>query len=94
VKSPWVVIRKPVVTEKSMAGQARQVYTFLVAIDATKPEVHQAVEKAFNVKVDSVRTVRVKGKLKRSRNQVHTGRRKDLKKAFVTLKEGQRLDII
>jgi large subunit ribosomal protein L23 len=66
----------------------------MVDIEATKPEIHNAVEKAFNVKVDEVRTVRVKGKVKRSRNQVHTGKRKDVKKAFVTLQEGHRLDII
>jgi large subunit ribosomal protein L23 len=94
VKSPYLIIRKPVVTEKSMAGQSRRVYTFMVSVEATKPEIHNAVEKAFNVKVDEVRTVRVKGKVKRSRNQVHTGKRKDVKKAFVTLQEGHRLDII
>jgi large subunit ribosomal protein L23 len=94
VKSPYLVIRKPVVTEKSMAGQNRRVYAFMVAVEATKPEILGAVEKAFNVKVEEVRTVRVKGKVKRSRNQVHEGRRKDVKKAYVTLQEGHRLDII
>jgi large subunit ribosomal protein L23 len=94
VRSPFIVIRKPVVTEKSMANQQKSVYTFIVAPDATKPEVKQSVEKAFNVKVEEVRTVKVKGKLKRMKNQLLEGKRKDWKKAYVTLKEGFRLDII
>jgi large subunit ribosomal protein L23 len=94
VRSPFVVIRKPVVTEKSMANQQKSVYTFIVAPDATKPEVKHSVEKAFNVKVEDVRTVQVKGKYKRMKNQLLEGKRKDWKKAYVTLKEGFRLDII
>jgi large subunit ribosomal protein L23 len=94
VRSPFIVIKKPVVTEKSMANQQKNVYTFIVAPDATKPEVKQSVEKAFNVKVEEIRTVNVKGKLKRMKNQLLEGKRKDWKKAYVTLKEGFRLDII
>ena len=94
MRSPFIVIRKPVVTEKSMANQQKSVYTFIVAPDATKPEVKQSVEKAFNVKVEEVRTVKVKGKLKRMKNQLLEGKRKNWKKAYVTLKEGFRLDII
>jgi len=94
VRSPFIVIKKPVVTEKSMANQQESVYTFIVAPDATKPEVKHSVEKAFNVKVEEVRTVQVKGKYKRMKNQLLQGKRKDWKKAYVTLKEGFRLDII
>ena len=94
MRSPFIVIKKPVVTEKSMANQQKSVYTFIVSPDATKPEVKQSVEKAFNVKVEEVRTVKVKGKYKRMKNQLLEGRRKDWKKAYVTLKEGFRLDII
>ena len=94
MRSPFVVIKKPVVTEKSMANQQKSVYTFIVAPDATKPEVKHSVEKAFNVKVADVRTVKVKGKYKRMKNQLLQGKRKDWKKAYVTLKEGFRLDII
>lgn len=94
MRSPFIVIKKPVVTEKSMANQQKSVYTFIVAPDATKPEVKHSVEKAFNVKVEDVRTVKVKGKYKRMKNQLLQGRRKDWKKAYVTLKEGFRLDII
>jgi large subunit ribosomal protein L23 len=94
VRSPWEVIKKPLVTEKSMAKQQKSVYTFIVAPETTKPEVKNAVEKAFNVKVQEIRTVRVKGKLKRMKNMLLEGRRKGWKKAYVTLKEGFRLDII
>ena len=94
MRSPFIVIKKPVVTEKSMANQQKSVYTFIVAPDATKPEVKYSVEKAFNVKVDEVRTVKVKGKYKRMKNQLLQGKRKDWKKAYVTLKKGFRLDII
>ena len=94
MRSPFIVIKKPVVTEKSMANQQKSVYTFIVAPDATKPEVKHSVEKAFNVKVADVRTVKVKGKYKRMKNQLLLGKRKDWKKAYVTLKEGFRLDII
>jgi large subunit ribosomal protein L23 len=94
MKNPWEIIRKPLVTEKSMAKQQKSVYTFLVDPSATKPEIRNAVQKAFpNVKVAEVRTVNVKGKLKRMKNMLLEGRRKDWKKAYVTLKEG-RLDII
>lgn len=94
MRSPWEVIKKPLVTEKSMAKQQKSVYTFIVAPETTKPEVKNAVEKAFNVKVREIRTVRVKGKLKRMKNMLLEGRRKGWKKAYVTLKEGFRLDII
>ena len=94
MKNPWEIIRKPLVTEKSMARQQKSVYTFLVDPSATKPEVLHAVEKAFNVKVAAVRTVTVRGKVKRMKNMLLEGKRKDWKKAYVTLKEGFRLDII
>ena len=73
MNSPFLVIKKPVVTEKSMANQQKSVYTFIVAPESTKPEVKFAVEKAFNVKVEEVRTVKVKGKYKRMKNQLLQG---------------------
>lgn len=97
MRSPWVVIRKPLVTEKSMANQQKRVYTFVVEKSATKHEIKHAVEEAFKkdkVKVEHVRTVIVKGKSKRMKNMLLEGRRKDWKKAYVTLAEGCRLDII
>ena len=59
-----------------MANQQKSVYTFIVAPDATKPEVKHSVEKAFNVKVEDVRTVKVKGKYKRMKNQLLQGKRR------------------
>lgn len=94
MRSPWVVIKKPLVTERSMANQQKRIYTFVVDRVANKHEIKHAVEKAFNVKVQKVATLVVKGKAKRMKNMLLEGRRKDWKKAYVTLKEGFRLDII
>ena len=95
MRNPWEVLRNPLVTEKSMAHQNGHVYTFVVDRQANKAEVKHAVEKVFEVKVKNVATLMVKGKPKRmAKNQVIEGRRKDWKKAYVTLKEGHRLDII
>jgi large subunit ribosomal protein L23 len=85
------VIRNPVVTEKStMASEHGQV-VFDVAIDATKTEIKQAVEALFSVKVKAVNTNVRKGKVKRFRG--HLGVRNDVKKAIVTLVDGQSIDI-
>ncbi len=85
------VIKSPVITEKStMASEHNQV-VFKVSDDATKVEIKKAVEELFNVKVEAVNTVRVKGKVKRFRGQI--GRRADVKKAYVTLAEGETLDV-
>jgi large subunit ribosomal protein L23 len=85
------VIRNPVVTEKStMASEHGQV-VFDVAIDATKTEIKAAVEALFSVKVKAVNTNIRKGKVKRFRN--HLGVRNDVKKAIVTLVDGQSIDI-
>jgi large subunit ribosomal protein L23 len=85
------IIRNPVVTEKStMASEHNQV-VFDVAIDASKPEIKAAVEALFSVKVRAVNTIVRKGKVKRFRGI--RGRRNDVKKAVVTLAEGQAIDI-
>ena len=85
------VIRNPVVTEKStMASEHGQVI-FDVAINATKPEIKAAVEALFSVKVKAVNTFVRKGKVKRFRG--HLGVRNDVKKAIVTLVDGQSIDI-
>jgi large subunit ribosomal protein L23 len=85
------VIRNPVVTEKStMASEHGQV-VFDVAMSATKPQIKAAVEALFAVKVKSINTLVRKGKVKRFRN--HLGVRNDTKKAFVTLVDGQSIDI-
>jgi large subunit ribosomal protein L23 len=85
------VILSPVVTEKAtMASQNNQVI-FRVARTATKPEIKEAVEKLFNVKVEGVNTLVTKGKTKFFRGR--RGERSDVKKAIVTLAEGHSIDI-
>jgi large subunit ribosomal protein L23 len=85
------VIRAPVVTEKStMASEHNQV-VFDVAIDATKPEIKAAVEALFSVKVKAVNTLVRAGKVKRFRGRL--GTRNAVKKAVVTLVDGQSIDI-
>ncbi len=83
-------ILEPVVTEKSTLLSEENKVVFHVPLQATKKEVAEAVEALFKVEVLSVNTVRVKGKLKRFRGI--PGKRKDEKKAIVTLKEGQVID--
>jgi large subunit ribosomal protein L23 len=85
------IIVAPVITEKSQRiSEANQV-VFRVRGDASKPEIKQAIEGLFNVKVTAVNTLNVKGKVKRFRGTV--GRRSDWKKAVVTLAEGQSIDV-
>lgn len=77
------IIRKPVITEKSMAAMAEKKYTFSVDIHANKVQIKKAVEEVFGVKVEDVKTLRNLGKVKRV--GVHVGKRADFKKAVVTL---------
>lgn len=79
------IIRKPVITEKSMASMAEKKYTFIVHVDANKSQIKRAVEEVFNVKVESVNTINGLGKTKRM--GVHVGKRPDYKKVIVTLTE-------
>ena len=88
MKSPYDIIIRPVLTEKSYDGMADKKYAFEVKIDANKTEIRQAVETIFGVKVESVNTMRIEGKLKRQgRTQ---GRRPERKKAYVKLTEGSK----
>ena len=85
------VIVSPAITEKStMASEQNQV-VFNVAKKATKPEIKAAVEALFSVKVTAVNTLVRKGKQKRFRGTV--GRQSDVKKAIVTLADGQSIDV-
>ncbi|MGV6826420.1 MAG: 50S ribosomal protein L23 [bacterium] len=85
------VLMGPVISEKSaMAADQAQQFTFKVAVDATKPEIAAAVELLFEVDVEKVQVIKVKGKTKRF-GQI-MGKRKDWKKAMVRLKEGQDID--
>ncbi len=85
------VILAPVVTEKSTNASENNQVVFDVSIRATKPEIKAAVERLFSVKVKAVNVNIRKGKVKKFRGI--TGRRKDVKKAVVTLAEGQVIDI-
>jgi large subunit ribosomal protein L23 len=77
------IVRKPVITEKSMNEMADKKYTFIVDVNANKTEIKKAIEEVFKVKVDKVNTVRVLGKMKRmGKNE---GRRPSYKKAIVKL---------
>jgi len=87
----YEIIVAPVITEKSQRISEQNQVVFRVRGDATKPEIKQAVEGLFNVKVTAVNTLNVKGKVKRFRGTV--GRRSDRKKAIVTLAEGQSIDV-
>ena len=85
------VIRKPVITEKATLASESGAVVFEVAIDANKPAIKEAVEALFGVKVKAVNTTITKGKVKRFRGQI--GKRKDVKKAYVTLEEGNTIDV-
>ena len=85
------VIRKPIITEKATMASESGAVVFEVAMDAAKPQIKAAVEDLFNVKVKAVNTSITKGKQKRFRGQI--GRRRDVKKAYVTLEEGNTIDV-
>ena len=84
-------ILSPVITEKATLLSEQNKVVFRVAKDATKDEIASAVEELFKVRVVKVNTLNTKGKTKRFRG--HVGRRSDVKKAIVTLQEGQTIDI-
>lgn len=84
-------IKKPVITEKSMNKIANNCYTFLVEKKATKSHIKEAVEEAFGVKVASVKTLIIKGKTRRSGRKRKSIQLPAHKKAFVILKEGEKI---
>ena len=85
------LITSPVITEKSTNGSEHNQVSFRVPLNATKPQIRQAIETLFKVKVTAVNTLIVKGKTKRFRGR--PGQRSDVKKAIVTLAEGSRIDV-
>jgi large subunit ribosomal protein L23 len=93
VKDPRDIIIAPVVSEKSYALLDTGVYTFKVDPRATKPEIHDAVESIFGVKVVKVNTLNRQGKSKRNRRTGTTGKRPDTKRAIVTLAAGERIEL-
>jgi large subunit ribosomal protein L23 len=91
IANPRDILLAPVVSEKSYRLLDENKYTFLVRPDANKTQIKQAVEAVFGVKVTTVNTVNRQGKRKRTR--YGWGRRKDTKRAIVSLVEGDRIDI-
>ena len=85
------LIRAPLITEKGTLVSEHNQVVFRVPLSATKTEIKTAIEKLFNVSVLAVNTLIAKGKLKRFRGR--PGRRSDIKKAFVTLAQGQSIDV-
>ena len=85
------IILSPVITEKATIASEQNKVTFKVAGSATKPQIKEAVEKLFDVKVKSVNTLTRKGKTRMFRNI--RGQRSDVKRAIVTLEEGHKIDV-
>ncbi|MEZ7812141.1 MAG: large subunit ribosomal protein L23 [Paracoccaceae bacterium] len=85
------VIRKPLITEKATLASANNAVVFQVSMDSTKPMIKEAVEAVFGVKVKAVNTSITKGKTKKFKGR--PGVRSDKKKAYVTLEEGNTIDV-
>ncbi len=88
----YEVIRRPIVSEKTTRISEQGQHAFEVSIDATKPEIKIAIETLFKARVLAVNTLRVKGKVKRFKGR--EGRRKEIKKAYVTLHRDDNIDIM
>lgn len=89
---PQDIIIRPVISEKSMALMEKNKYTFIVHSRANKSEIKKAIEDLFNVKVDKVNTIKIRGKKRRQGR--YEGYTPERKKAVVTLKPGYKLEII
>ncbi|MDH2328577.1 50S ribosomal protein L23 [Cereibacter sp. SYSU M97828] len=85
------IIKKPIITEKATLASEANAVVFQVAMDSTKPQIKEAVEAVFGVKVKAVNTTITKGKVKRFKGR--PGVRSDKKKAYVTLEEGNTIDV-
>ncbi len=92
MKDPRSIVRKALITEKgTVMRETRNQYHFEVARDANKIEIKHAIETIFSVKVADVRTMQMRGKVKRQGRW--TGKRSDWKKAIVTLKPDQKIEL-
>ena len=91
MKELYKIIKALLRTEKSTRQEPERKYLFLVGIDASKPEIKKAVEKLYKVQVDEVNTMIMPGKLRRVRYQL--GKTPRYKKAIVTLREGQKIEV-
>ena len=93
MKDPRDVILAPVVSEKSYSALDHGVYTFVVHPSANRVEIREAVEDIFGVKVEKVNTLNRRGKRKRNRRDFSYGSRSNTKRAIVTLRAGDRIDL-
>jgi large subunit ribosomal protein L23 len=92
MKDPRTIVRKVLITEKgTVLREMRNEYTFEVERDANKIEIKRAIESIFNVKVADVRTMQMRGKVKRQGK--YAGRRNDWKKAIVKLQPDQKIEL-
>ena len=85
------LLRRPIITEKATNASENGAVVFEVSMAATKPEIKRAVEELFKVKVKAVNTLIAKGKTKRFKGKM--GKRKDIKKAYVMLEDGNTIDV-
>jgi large subunit ribosomal protein L23 len=85
------LLRKPIITEKATNASENGAVVFEVSMNATKPAIKRAVEELFKVKVKNVNTLISKGKIKRFKGKL--GKRKDVKKAYVILEDGNTIDV-
>ncbi len=95
MKKEQLILIKPILTEKALKMQeSAGKYAFIVRRDANKIQIKQAVQKKFDVTVDDVKTINVKGKSKQmnTRHGITRGKRADWKKAIVTLRSGDKID--
>ena len=92
MKDPYSIIIRPLVTEKTIGATAHNKYTFQVDPEANKIEIGQAVHQIFSVTVEDVNTLNVRGKTRRM-GRFREGRKPGWKKAIVTLKAGDRIEI-
>ena len=93
MNDPRDVVIEPIVSEKSYSLLEQNVYTFRVHPSASKPEIRDAIEAIFDVKVTKVNTLNRKGKRRRNRRALTFGSRPDTKRAIVTLAEGDSIDL-
>jgi len=93
VRDATTVLRHPVISEKTYGLMNQGVYVFVVDPRATKIEVRLAVEQAFGVKVEKVNTLNRKGKATHNRRTNTTGHRPNTKRAIVTLRAGEKIDL-
>jgi large subunit ribosomal protein L23 len=93
LETPWDVVIRPLITEKSVSGSRDRKYTFRVHSKANKIQIRSAVERIYSVKVSKVNTANIKGKPRRRGGRVRPGRTSNWKKAVVTLEAGFTIDI-